>query len=370
MEPADRLAYGLGMKASISDETGAVLGSAPSATLLLTGERHLAVWRGSLEAADPHGAVRGPAQILCCALAALAEEAARAVGRPIQPAGHAAAGLALLTKLDDEVIDASAFHGGPSTDRVHLQRRTERFLAPTLQAVCGRAQGRTTGRVALAAEVGEALGGLASPDSRGSLPALHDLLARGWAIQVEAVQALSAEPGTVPLAHLAQVTSGISGAWLAMITAAGLVGARSLTPAEERAFFTWGLYIQSADALADLDKDLADRFANTLPLNLAIARDPSLMADWRRGDGGALRVGLVRTGADVAVLPEPSVLDALDRAFADLGEVSSLLRWIHGFLLGRYVQATPSVDAAVFAPYLCPWEAFARTHAPERSCSA
>jgi len=338
------------------------------------GQHQLALWSPALDQADRQGLVSGPARLLCCGLAELAHTRALAAGA-LEPHAvtHAAAGLALLTKVDDEVIDAPSFHGGPDTDRAALRARTHAFLAPTLDAVhTGRAPSSAPARVHLAARVGRQLRDAAA--SASTLDALLDLIRRGWHIQVDAVVTLSAQPGTVPLDTLARVTAGISGAWLAMITAVGgLAVDRPLTADEEAAFFSWGLHIQSADALADLPKDLDDRFAATLPLGLAVRAEPELLQSWREHDGTALRQGLVRTGADRQVLPGPSALRSLDARLRDLGDVPELLRWIHGFLLGRYLARTPEAHQPAFAPFVPDWQAFAPTHAPdaaEAPCSA
>jgi len=338
--------------------------------LAARGQRELALWTPALAEADRDGRVSGPARLLCCGLAELAHAMARATGvADPSAATHAAAGLALLTKLDDEFIDAPDFHGGPSADRAVLRARTEAFLAPTLVAMhAGVAPPGAPARAQLAALVGRALMDC-SADS-GTLQRLQDLIRRGWAIQVDAVATLSARPGAVPLAQVVETTAAISGAWLAMITSTGgLPAGRPLTADEEAAFFAWGRAIQAADALADLDKDLADSFAATLPLCIATRRDPTLLVRWSAGDAAGLRRGLVHTGADLAVLPDPAALDHLDRRLARLGDVPRLLRWIHGFLLGRYLAATPFADRAAFAPYISDWAAFAPSHAPEAPCS-
>ena len=95
--------------------------------LRATGVRHLEALRPELDRADPHSLVSQPARLLCCGLAALAETAAaaRGVTHQVEACGRAAARLALLTKLDDEVIDAAEFHGGPGTPR--RTRKPDRY---------------------------------------------------------------------------------------------------------------------------------------------------------------------------------------------------------------------------------------------------
>lgn len=336
--------------------------------LLQTGQQRLAAWTPALDVADPDGRVTPAARLLCCSLGHLAATAAHARGADdVDGLAHAAAGLALLTKIDDEHIDARAFHGGPATDRASLRARTTRFLAPTLAALHTGVPDSPEPRVHLAAEVGRLLAAHAVDDAR--LHALLDLITRGWHIQVDAVEVLSARPGSLPLARVRRVTAAISGAWLAMITAVGLLGAdRGPTPDEEAAFFAWGLPIQSADALADLEKDLADDFAGSLPVCLALARRPALYAAWEARDGAGLRTGIVATGADRAMLPDPDHLQCLDRRLAALGEVPTVLRWIHGFLLGRHLARSPGTPGEPFAPFVSDWSAFRPTHAPGATC--
>lgn len=340
--------------------------------LRATGERHLAALRDDLDRADPHGLVSPAARLLCCGLAALAESAARSRGVvDVAPTGRAAARLALLTKLDDEVIDAAEFHGGPDTPRREVRRRTEVFLAPTLRSVRDAHPADDSPRCRFAADLGAELQSLAIDQDR--LSDLVELIADGWEIQVDAVEVLSAAPDAIEREHLANVTGAISGAWLAMVTFVGLLGAvDGPTDAEEAAFFEWGLPIQAADALADLHKDLRDDFVGTLPLSIAHGRSSAEVdAALGRRDAARLDALLVQTGADVAVLPDLEGLRQLDSALSRLGAVPRIMRWIHGFLLGRYLARVPEHPRAVdFQPYLSRWEAWRPTHDQEIACSA
>lgn len=341
-----------------------------ASVLARSGQLHLAHWADALDRGDPAGRVSPAARLLCCGLGELAQSAARCRKNPQRlEAGRAAAGLALLTKIDDEFIDAPGFHGGHTSDRQALRVKTRDFLAPTLEALRAGTTRSQLPRVLFAAEVGRQLQRCAV--DAGRLEDLLDLIARGWATQVDAVEVLSARPGEVPLERLSKVTAAISGAWLAMITGVGLLGAdRGLTPDEEAAFFGWGLWIQSADALADLEKDLGDQFGATLPVCIASDCDPAVMEAWRLGRASELRSRVIACGADRAVLPAVAQLDALGSRLEELGEVHRLLRWIHGFLLGRHLLRSPGTDHAAFAPFVTDWAAFAPTHAREAECSA
>ena len=112
--------------------------------LLPIGPRLLHIGRVYLErceplaaAADPHGSVSPPSRLLCAALSALGLEAYRALGgqRHVTAVGTAAAMLALLTKIDDQVIDSAAFHGGMNSEPETVATRVRAHLAPTLASV-------------------------------------------------------------------------------------------------------------------------------------------------------------------------------------------------------------------------------------------
>ncbi|MFK7930132.1 MAG: hypothetical protein AB8H79_18215 [Myxococcota bacterium] len=344
----------------------------PAELLARTGRKHLRSLASSLAKADPNGLVSPPAALLCCGLAALAETAATARGvTDTEAVGRAAAKLALLTKLDDEVIDDVAFHGGSATDRRLLHRRTTDFLAPTLRSLRTGVAETAEPRCHLAAELGRDLRTLAIDDAR--LEQLFALIARGWRVQADAVVTLSAGVGSVSLVEVERVTAEISGAWLAMVTYVGLLGAeRGPHPHETAAFFSWGLHIQAADALADLRKDLGDQFVNTLPVVHAFHRAGAPLSQAvQAADAAGIEAQWVQTGSDLAVLPTLDQLRALDLHLGDLGRVPELMRWIHGFLLGRYLDRIgnhPQIDK--FDPYLSSWTLWRPTHASEVACSA
>jgi len=322
-----------------------------------TGQRCLSALMPGVDRADPGGTITPRSRLLCAALGQLAIEAFDALGGEDEDVATAAAALALLTKLDDQVIDGLAFHGGHATDRAELARRTRTYLDPTLQSICGATPANDEPRCDLAAELGRRLARLARGADR--LPALLDLIAHGWAIQVDAVTVLTAHPSAVSADQVARTSSDISGAWLLMVAMVGTLppaARRAMTADEQRAFFDYGLHIQRADALADLHKDLDEGLISTNPSWLAWERAPVAYDEAvARGDAETVYRLYASSGADVACLPSPQDLDDLDRRLAGLGRLPGLLRWIHGFLTWRYVDHPLSRRSAAdpaFAPCL------------------
>ena len=119
----------------------------------------------ALDAADPGGRVVPRSRLLCAALGSLAEACYGGLGGGLggrgraEEVGDAAALLSLLTKLDDQVIDAPAFHRGLS--RRDAGEKTRAFLAPTLTSICEARPAAPAGRCLLAAELGARLRRLA-----------------------------------------------------------------------------------------------------------------------------------------------------------------------------------------------------------------
>lgn len=310
--------------------------------LLQVGRMHLEGCRPLLAAADPHGTVSPPSRLLCAGLAALGLEAYRALGgwRHAADVGTAAAMLALLTKIDDQVIDSAAFHGRARSEPDAVAARVRLHLAPTLASIQARTPVTAEPRCRLAAELGEKLQALCGEPAR--LKHLHSVLSRGWEIQAQAVSTLCSHPGMVSQRRVARVTRDISGAWLLMITLVGTLprdASRPLGVAEEENFFEWGQYIQQADALADLDKDTQEGLVCSVPGQLAYRHDQqAFLAAAACGDGRALYGLYARSGADLACLPAAGRRRSLLAPLASLGAVGPLLEWIHGLLLWRYLQ--------------------------------
>ena len=310
--------------------------------LLEIGSLHLKRCEPLLAAADAQGTVSLASRLLCAGLAALGLEAYRALGGRGHAAdvGTAAAMLALLTKVDDQVIDSADFRGDVGSEPDTIAARVRRHLAPTLASIRARVPVTAEPRCVLAAELGERFQALCGDPRR--LEHLHSVLASGWEIQAQGVCTLCSHPGVVAPGRVARVTRDISGAWLLMITLVGTLppdAARPLRAAEEESFFEWGQYIQQADALADLDKDTQEGLVCSVPGQLAYRFDPeAFLAATARGDGRALYGLYARSGADLACLPEAGHRRRLLAPLASLGGVGPLLEWIHGFLLWRYTQ--------------------------------
>ncbi|MCR9163897.1 MAG: hypothetical protein ACE37F_22400 [Nannocystaceae bacterium] len=278
--------------------------------------------------------------MLCASLGLLAEDAALALGatRTVEAAGDAAALLSLLTKVDDEVIDAADFHGGPMRRGGHraLRRRVRSYLAPTLDSVLTGRPATDEARCVLAAEVGRQLQRLAG--SRDRLDRLHGVLAAGWETQVRAVDILSRHPGESTPADVARVTASISGDWLLMITMVGGLppdASREISDAEIAAFDRWGWHIQRADALADFIKDVGEGLANswagmTCERRFGSAYHEAVV----RRDVAALERMLGECAhACVATAAE---VETSAHEVVGLGDVAGDLAWIHGMLLGRW----------------------------------
>ena len=332
-----------------------------AAAVIASGERWLATLAPALDAADPERRVSGQSRLLCAGLGVLGAAAYRALGGSTRAdeVGRAGAMLSLLTKIDDQIIDAPDFHGGG--ERATLPDRTRAYLAPTLASIREARAVEAHPRCALAADLGRLLGDLAADAER--LDRVLGTIAEGWEVQVEAVRVLTSAPSAVTRAEVAAVTRAISGVWLLMIARLGELpgdARRPFTPAEEADFLAFGWAIQRADALADLAKDLADGHLATWPGLLLWERDPAAYLDAaRRRDAAALHALLVRHGVDRACLPDAAEERALAAALPDLPEVRALLAFVHDYLSRRYLAhplcaradaATPPAEEAPLFP--------------------
>jgi hypothetical protein len=331
------------------------------AALFDTGRQVLPRLLPELDQADPMGTIQPAARLLCCGLAELASQVHVAVtGVVSDDVVLTAARLALLTKLDDEVIDSLAFHGGSVTPRPELRRHLWSYLRPTLESIqTGRAR-TPEPRCQLAARVGLDLQRLAASPER--LASQLRLIARGWQIQVDGVVTLSSRPADVTEAQVRRDTRAISGAWLAMVTAVGWLPAaapRWCSADELDAFFDWGEYIQAADALADLDKEVPDGLGCSLPVYLAWRERPELVqAALKNHNVQALRGIIVATGVDACASPNAQVRVGLGQRLRHMGAVPDTLGWVHGFLMARYSEA--SADRA--PPSSTDWRDWRSTH--------
>lgn len=317
--------------------------------LLRTAAGHLGELAPMIVAADPQASVSQRSRLLCAGLAVLARSCYAALGGRAHAdgVGEAAAMLSLLTKIDDQVIDALDFHGGPIGDRdrdeAELDRRTRAYLRPTLASLRQAQPVDGEARCRLAAALGRRLRALSASPER--LEHLLDTVAFGWEVQVRAVRTLSRDPSRVELGEIAAVNADISGAWLLMVTMIGELpedAGRTLGARECQAFYEWGRYIQAADALADLDKDTADGLVSSLPGVLLARAEPHRPTPrWRAafvdGELGPLFAGMVGAGVDAAIMPTPDALAGLERELAGLGRVHEWLSWIHAFLSWRWL---------------------------------
>ncbi|MCC6558006.1 MAG: hypothetical protein IT372_34095 [Polyangiaceae bacterium] len=309
--------------------------------LLAAGAAHLQEVGPLVDGADPDGRVAPRSRRLCAALGLLSRGLDEALGgtRRAAEVGAAGAALSLLTKVDDEVIDGPAFHGGMAADRRALRARTAAYLEPTLASLRAARPASGEPRCALAADVGRRLRRLTADPLR--LARLLEVIAEGWRTQVDAVEVLTSHPGAVSLAEVAGVTRRISGLWLLMVALVGSLpedAARAPSADEEEAFLDWGFHIQRADALADLEKDGRDGLVSTFAGRLAWEREPArYLPACARGDAAAVYAMVARHRIDEECVRGGVPADALAARLAGLGEVRALLRWIHGFLVHRYL---------------------------------
>jgi hypothetical protein len=322
--------------------------------LARAGESFLTALGPSLAAADPGGLVGARSRLLCSGLGLVSQlcyEAAGGAGGHEGEVGLVGAQLSLLTKLDDEVIDAPAFHG-VGRGRGRLRGAVAAYLEPTLRSLREARPATGEPRARFAAELGARFASLAA--TRARLAHLLDVVADGFDVQAEAVAVLTAPPAEVSATEVATVTARISGAWLRMIALCGTLpgDARPLSPGAEAAFEAWGWHVQRADALADLGKDVRDGLVSTLPLHSLWGHDPGL---YRRALAAGPADVYREVGAlalDRACLPAPGALDALAARTAELGRLPSLFAWVHRMLVGRYLDhplARPSAGLVASA---------------------
>lgn len=324
--------------------------------IIAVGDQQLASLGSAVDAADPLKLVEPRSRVLCAGLGLLSQITLRALGGRGDALEHAVARagamLSLLTKIDDQVIDDRAFHGGHTEGRADVRRRTRAYLAPSLRSIRTTHPANDEPRNALAADLGRALRDLSRDNER--LDPLIATIAGGWEIQIEAVALLTSHPSAVTLADIASITRRISGAWLLMIAMVGALpsdAARPLSYREEAGFFAWGSAIQRADALADLAKDLADGHLSSYPGRLLWERDPDAYLDAAsRGDAAAIYALVREHAVDDACLADPDEPRAPLAALEALGDVSSLLAWIRAYLTRRYFEHPNSPAASRGAP--------------------
>ena len=314
-----------------------------------SGRRWLLPLSHALADADPRALVSPRSQLLCAGLGELSASAARALGATDDDAercGAAGAALSLLTKIDDEVIDALSFHGGPEATRHKVADDTRAYLAPTLVALLEGARcpegepGEEAPRCRFARDVGRRFAALRPPAA--PLERLLDAIAEGWEVQVSAAVVLTAHPDSVSAEDVARATRSISGAWLAMVTLVGGLAPsaeRTLTENEIVAIWDFGSFIQRADALCDLEKDQRDGLASTFVAHSAFVseRKKAAATTALSRDLAATYRLVAEEGIDVACAPSHAERVRLAAALSQLGEVNTLLSWIFSMLFGRYL---------------------------------
>ena len=284
-----------------------------------------------LDQADPTGLVGPQSRVLCAALSGLASWAE---GPHQAEVCRLSAMLSLLTKIEDQVIDAMPFHGGPAlrdeAARAALRAKTAAFLAPSLRAIrTGEVTAGDHSWCVLAAALGRGMESLGGPRKARLLGFIEE----GWAVQAEAVELFSRHPSQAPLAEVERVTTRISALWLLMVAACGELAPDSapLSDAEVADFFAWGAPIQRIDALNDLEKDLADGLVASLPGRLLWqAQGDAFLQDWRRQDWVAIRGNVQRFGVEArCVLSVPEGTLPLRRGLPER------LAWVYAHLAGR-----------------------------------
>lgn len=308
--------------------------------LLSGASASLRAWDGLVGPANADGRVSARSLTLCAGLGELSAGCCEALGGGARASEvrAAGAGLSLLTKLDDQVIDHPGFHGRGMEARA-LRRRVAGYLWPTLASLESCVPARAEARCVMAAELGRRLVTLTGDRSR--LEHLLEVIARGWAVQVEAVTLFTRHPSEVGLEEVERVTASISGLWLLMITLVGTLPAevgRGLTVGEEAAFQGWGLHIQHADALADFGKDVWEGLVCT-SAGWRLWREAPGAFEAALGapeEAAGLYGALAAHGVDLACMPEGAALESLSAELGALGRVGPLLQWIVGMLLYRY----------------------------------
>ncbi|MCU0659819.1 MAG: hypothetical protein MUF64_32500 [Polyangiaceae bacterium] len=320
--------------------------------VLEVGQRQLLALGGLVDLADPRALVAPRNRLLCAGLALLSTCTHRALGGALREAEVERAGalLSLLTKIDDQVIDSPDFHQRGSLPRAEVEARTLAYLAPTLASLRQARPLLPEGRCLLAAELGLLLRGLAADPHR--LRRSLDAIALGWRVQARAVATLSACPGTIPLDQIERITTAISACWLRMMILLGELppDARLLTPAELAAVRTWGHWIQRADALADLGKDIEEGLRSSLPGALLHAIEPeAYLRACAPLDLPWLHARLREHRIPHLLLPPPDVWKFHVREPASLGELPGLLAFVHRFLSERspllFRGSDPGVEA-------------------------
>ena len=310
--------------------------------LFATGQCYYQELDSEVSSADTANRVKGSSRFMFAAFGQLARSCYCSLGGKlyVHEVGRAAAMLSLLTKIDDQKIDDLAFHGWFVRDQEGVISRVRDYLAATLDSIVWARPLNKEPRCQLAARLGQEIRALAPEKQR--LEHLLSVITQGWETQARAVAVLSSHPEEISLQDVRQVTADIGGAFGLMLTLIGTLPQdtdRLLTDAEEEAFYEWGFYIQAADALADLEKDIGEGMISSFPGYLAWTHNKEAYLEACQQQDIERIYQLFHThNTDVACLPQSESLTDLDRKLSGLSENASLLRWLHGFILWRYLN--------------------------------
>lgn len=289
-----------------------------------------------VDRADPDDSVPLRSRVLCAGLSTLALCVAPP-GDGQDAIAVLAASLSLLTKIDDEVIDARAFHCGFDQDRRALREKTQRFLSVTLAALRRGDTDHDEPRARFAASIGRMMQREAR--SAHALEGLLALCEQGWATQVDAVDVLTRHPGEASRSEVERVTRRISGDWLALIAACGALPlGEPLASDEVEAIRDAGAFIQRADSLSDLEKDQHEGLTSTWAACELFAEG------FESGIARELMRGADALGLEHRATPSAAYEGQIARRLAARGELAAWLTWIRGMLLERYRERSNTLS--------------------------
>jgi hypothetical protein len=278
---------------------------------------------------------------LCSSLGLLSQIAYQAGGGTEHSLRVAWAGalLSMLTKIDDEVIDAREFHGH---QRATLREKTQQFLDLTLQSLRSASPATNEVRCRLAATLGRELRLLGEHHPDRLEHVLH-VIERGWQTQTDAVFLLTEQPTEVSRFQIQQITKQISGDWLQMIALMGTLPgdcARTLSSRELEAISAWGYFVQSADALCDFEKDQQEGLCSTIVgLLLWENTQQAYLQAHCNLDFAQMHTWLAQFQIAEACMPAASDVANFFQELKHFPELAKILYWIHGMLTFRYLKS-------------------------------
>jgi hypothetical protein len=303
-----------------------------------------------------------PTRFLCASLGRLSQTVYAALGgaRCERQVGLAGALLSILSKVDDQCIDALRFHGRAG-DVEELERMGRRHLGPSLASLLDARPALDEARCRLAADTGALLWSLGAEE--GPKDALREELRRGWEHQLRTLLVFTRDPVEVGEAEVARLTADTCASWFQILALVGTLpedARRGLAPGELDAIGGMAWRIQLADNLCDLEKDLRAGLRSTWPALILDRRaGPSIRVD-PRAEAQDLERALGRAYRAVRSheIDREALLTEAERArwsegLAALGAFWDHLLWLHGFLLGRYLahpRCARSASDSTFAP--------------------